>query len=40
VCPFFTLPFTVLVSGVVLVYCGVAGNWHDYLWKVKGTQWW
>ena len=40
VCPFFTLAITVLLGGVVLVYCGVAGNWDDYLWKVKGTQWW
>ena len=40
VCPFFTLVVTVLLSGAVLVYCGVAGNWDDYLWKVKGTQWW
>jgi hypothetical protein len=40
VCPFFTLLVTVLLSGVILVYCGVAGNWDDYLWKVKGTQWW
>jgi hypothetical protein len=40
VCPFFTLALTVLLSAVVLVYCGVAGNWDDYLWRVKGTQWW
>src|SRR5262245_47198750 len=40
VCPFFTLTLTVLLSGIVLVYCGVAGNWDDYLLKVKGTQWW
>lgn len=40
VCPFWTLPLAVLVSGVILVYCGVAGNWDDYLWRVKGTQWW
>jgi Protein of unknown function (DUF2628) len=40
VCPFFTLAVTVLVSGAVLVYCGVAGNWDDYLWRVRGTQWW
>jgi Protein of unknown function (DUF2628) len=40
VCPFFTLILTVLLSSAVLVYCGVAGNWDDYLWKVKGTQWW
>lgn len=40
VCPFFTLGLTVLMSGVILVYCGVAGNWDDYLCKVKGTQWW
>jgi hypothetical protein len=40
VCPFFTLTLTVLLGTAVLVYCGVAGNWDDYLWKVKGTQWW
>jgi hypothetical protein len=40
VCPFFTLALTILLGCVVLVYCGVAGNWDDYLWKVKGTQWW
>ena len=40
VCPFFTLALTVLFGAAVLVYCGVAGNWDDYLWKVKGTQWW
>ena len=38
--PFFTLAVTVLLGGAVLVYCGVAGNWDDYLWRVKGTQWW
>ena len=40
VCPFFGLAATVLMSGAVLVYCGLAGNWDDYLRKVKGTQWW
>jgi hypothetical protein len=40
VCPFFTLALTVLMSTLVLVYCGVVGNWDDYLWRVKGTQWW
>jgi hypothetical protein len=40
VCPFFTLALTVVTSALVLVYCGVAGNWDDYLWRVKGTQWW
>ena len=40
VCPFFTLALTVLLSAAILVYCGVAGNWDDYLWRVKGTQWW
>ena len=40
VCPFFTLAFTILLGAAVLVYCGVAGNWDDYLWRVKGTQWW
>jgi len=40
VCPFFTLIVTLLLGSAVLVYCGVAGNWDDYLWRVKGTQWW
>ncbi len=40
ICPFFSLTLTVLVSAAILVYCGVAGNWDDYLWRVKGTQWW
>jgi hypothetical protein len=40
VCPFFTLALTVLLSAGTLVYCGLAGNWDDYLWRVKGTQWW
>jgi hypothetical protein len=40
VCPFWTLALTVLVSGVILVYCGAVGNWDNYLWKTKGTQWW
>ena len=40
VCPVFSLAVTVLLSAVILVYCGVAGNWDDYLWKVRGTQWW
>jgi hypothetical protein len=40
ICPFFSLTVTVLLSAAILVYCGVAGNWDDYLWRVKGTQWW
>ena len=40
VCPFFTLALTILLGAAVLVYCGVAGNWDDYLLRVKGTQWW
>jgi len=38
--PFFTLAVTFVLGLVVLVYCGVAGNWDDYLLRVKGTQWW
>src|SRR5215470_2280780 len=38
--PFFTLAVTVVLGLIVLVYCGVAGNWDDYLLRVKGTQWW
>jgi hypothetical protein len=40
VCPFFGLAGTLLVSVAVLVYCGVAGNWDDYLWRARGRQWW
>src|SRR5262245_52679698 len=40
ICPVWSLGVTVLVSCVVLVYCGAVGNWDDYLWRVKGTQWW
>ena len=40
ICPFFALTLTVLLSAAILVYCGVAGNWDDYLRRVKGTQWW
>ena len=40
VCPFFTLTFTLLLSCGILVYCGVVGNWDDYLWKIEGKQWW
>jgi hypothetical protein len=38
--PFWTLQVTLLVSLVVLAYCGIAGKWDDYLWRVRGTQWW
>jgi hypothetical protein len=40
VCPIWTLQITLLISLVVLVYCGVVGNWDRYLWKVERTQWW
>lgn len=40
VCPVWTLPITLLISCAVLVYCGVAGNWDHYLWKIERTQWW
>jgi hypothetical protein len=40
VCPLWTLSTTMLVSAVVLVYCGVMGNWDHYLWKIEQTQWW
>lgn len=40
VCPIWTLTVTLLVSVAVLAYCGIAGNWDDYLLKAKGTQWW
>lgn len=38
--PFWPLPVALLVSLLVLVYCGLVGNWDDYLWRVKRTQWW
>lgn len=38
--PFWSLPVALLVSLLVLVYCGLVGNWDDYLWRVKRTQWW
>jgi hypothetical protein len=40
VVPFFTLTVTLLLGLAVLVYCGVVGNWDDYLWRIRGTQWW
>ena len=40
VCPFFTLTLTLLLSCAILVYCGLVGNWDDYLHTVEGTQWW
>jgi len=40
VVPFFTLAVTILLGLAVLVYCGAVGNWDDYLWRVRGTQWW
>ena len=36
ICPFFALALTVLLSAAILVYCGVAGNWDDYLRRVEG----
>ena len=38
--PFWPLPVALLVSLLVLVYCGLVGKWDDYLWRVKRTQWW
>ena len=38
--PFWPLPVTLLISLVLFVYCGVAGNWDYYLLRVKRTQWW
>ncbi len=38
--PLWPLPVTVLLSLALFGYCGVAGNWDHYLFKVKGTQWW
>ncbi len=38
--PLWPLPVALLVSLVVLVYCGVVGTWDYYLWRVRRTQWW
>ncbi len=38
--PFWPLPVTLLISLVLFVYCGVAGDWDYYLLRVKRTQWW
>jgi len=38
--PIGTLVTTLLCSVLVLVYCGVAGNWDRYLLETRGTQWW
>ena len=38
--PLGTLAVTLTVSLAALVYCGLAGNWDDYLWQVKRRQWW
>ena len=38
--PLGTLAVTLTVSLAALVYCGLVGNWDDYLWQVKRRQWW
>jgi hypothetical protein len=38
--PLWSLSTSLQVSLGVLVYCGLAGHWDRYLWKVKGTQLW
>ena len=38
--PIGTLSVTLLFSVTILVYCGMAGNWDHYLWKVRRSQWW
>jgi hypothetical protein len=38
--PVGTLGTTLAVSLVALAYCGSAGNWDEYLWRVKHRQWW
>jgi hypothetical protein len=38
--PFWPLPIAVAVSLTLFLYCGVAGNWDQYLLKVKRSQFW
>ena len=40
VLPLWTFAVSVLVSLLVLLYCGIFGNWDHYLWRVQRTQWW
>jgi hypothetical protein len=38
--PIGTLTTTLVLSMAALFYCGLAGDWDEYLWRVKRTQWW
>jgi hypothetical protein len=38
--PIGTLTVTLTLSLGALVYCGFVGDWDEYLWRVKRTQWW
>jgi Protein of unknown function (DUF2628) len=38
--PVLPLEITLLVQLGAFFYCGVAGNWDDYLLEVRRTQWW
>ena len=38
--PIVNLAATIAASLATLVYCGVAADWDEYLWRVKRTQWW
>jgi len=38
--PVLPLEITLLVQLAAFFYCGVAGNWDDYLLEVRRTQWW
>jgi len=38
--PIVSLTVTLAMSLATLVYCGLAGDWDEYLWRVKRTQWW
>jgi len=38
--PIGTLATTLTMSLAALVYCGVAADWDEYLWRTRKTQWW
>jgi Protein of unknown function (DUF2628) len=40
VVPVFSLSITLLVQLSAFFYCGLVGNWDDYLLEVRRTQWW
>ena len=38
--PVLPLSITLLVQLSAFFYCGMVGNWDDYLLEVRRTQWW